>query len=200
MRRAARGPDNVTGAVDTRPPERRSIRAATDHMLPERGIIHVIQGEEAISARPEIMLTTVLGSCVSACLYDAERRIGGMNHFLLPGGAGGGDMRFAAASMERLVNGLLKRGAERARLRAKLFGGARMIAGLMDIGRRNGDAALQFLETEGIACTSTSLGGTRARRVRFWPATGRAQQLLLDPSVGDPRRPVRFEPDPIDLF
>lgn len=163
-------------------------------------IIHVIQGENAISGRPDIMLTTVLGSCISACIHDPERQIGGMNHFLLPGGARGGDMRFAAASMERLVNGLLKRGAERVRLQAKLFGGARMIPGLMDIGRRNGDAALQFLEGEGIPCTAASLGGTRARRVRFWPATGRAQQLLLDPSVADPSMPTRFEPGPIDLF
>ncbi len=146
------------------------------------------------------MLTTVLGSCVAACIYDGERRIGGMNHFLLPGGTVGGDMRFAAASMERLVNGLLKRGAERARLQAKLFGGARILPGLMDIGRRNGDAALQFLQSEGIACPAMSLGGNRARRVRFWPDSGRVQQLLLDPSFGDPHTGAAPEPGPIDLF
>ncbi|MBW7921836.1 MAG: chemotaxis protein CheD [Rubellimicrobium sp.] len=168
--------------------------------MPQERVIHVIQGEFAISDRQDTMLTTVLGSCVSACIYDERRRIGGMNHFLLPGGVQGGDMRFAAASMERLVNGLLKRGATRGGLRAKLFGGGRIIAGLMDIGRRNADAALQFLETEGIACTSMSMGGPRARRVRFWPASGRAQQLLLDPSIGDPRTAAGPEPGSIDLF
>jgi len=168
--------------------------------MQEGKVIHVVQGEFAVSDREGTMLTTVLGSCVSACIHDPRRRIGGMNHFLLPDGPGGGDMRYASAAMERLVNALLKHGADRRRLQAKLFGGARMIAGLMDIGRRNGDAALNFLETEGIACISLSLGGTRARRVRFWPESGRAQQLLLDPQVDDPRLPARFEPGPVELF
>lgn len=159
------------------------------------GITHVIQGEFAISDAPEAVLTTVLGSCVAACLFDPVRQIGGMNHFLLPDAGGATDsldLRFASASMEQLVNALLKRGAERSRLRAKLFGGAKMMSGLPDIGRRNGDAAMEYLTAERIPCLSHSLGGTTARRVRFWPVGGRAQQLVLGQEVAEP--PIRAAP------
>lgn len=164
--------------------------------------LHVIQGEQAISDEAEVMITTVLGSCVAACLFDPERQIGGMNHFLLADGSGAqdGDMRYASASMERLVNGLMKKGADRSRLRAKIFGGARMMAGLPDIGRRNGEAAIAFLASERIPCISMSLGGTQARRIRFWPATGRAQQLLLGENAKDPVVVVRPRAGAIELF
>ena len=140
---------------------------------------HVIQGEQAVSDDEATTLQTVLGSCVAACLHDPVRRIGGMNHFLLPDDGDGTAMRFASAAMERLVNELLKNGAQRQRLQAKLFGGARSMANLPDIGRRNAESALAFLRNEGIPCRSQSLGGNQARRVRFWPASGRAQQLLI---------------------
>lgn len=142
-------------------------------------IVHVIQGDHRVSDHPGLVLTTVLGSCVAACLHDPVRRIGGMNHFLLPDGPGARDIRYASAAMEQLVNSLLKMGSRRDRLVAKLFGGARMIKGLPDIGHRNGEAAMAFLKGEGITVSAQSLGGTHARRVRFWPETGRAQQLLL---------------------
>lgn len=141
--------------------------------------MHVIQGEHVVSDRPDLVLTTVLGSCVAACLHDPVRRVGGMNHFLLPDMPGARDIRYASAAMEQLVNSLLKMGGRRDRLVAKLFGGARMIKGLPDIGHRNGEAALAFLKGEGIGVSAQSLGGMQARRVRFWPETGRAQQLLL---------------------
>lgn len=142
--------------------------------------VHVIQGEQAVSEDAQVTLQTVLGSCVAACLYDPQRGIGGMNHFLLPDDGNGTDIRHASAAMERLVNALLKAGASRSQLKAKVFGGARIMSNLPDIGRRNGESALRFLQNEGIVCTSQSLGGTQARRIRFWPATGRAQQLLID--------------------
>lgn len=145
--------------------------------------IHVIEGDHRVSADSDLMLSTVLGSCVAACLYDPVRRLGGMNHFLLPDDAGGRDISHASAAMERLVNSLIKQGALRSRLEAKLFGGSQMLAGLPDIGRRNGEAALAFLRGEGIPLRAHSLGGTQARRVRFWPATGKAQQMLLDPQA-----------------
>jgi len=144
--------------------------------------IHVIQGEQAVSSDENATMQTVLGSCVAACLHDPVRRIGGMNHFLLPDDGNSTDLRYASAAMERLVNELLKNGAEKGRLQAKLFGGARIMSNLPDIGRRNADSALRFLQSEGIPCTSQSLGGNQARRVRFWPASGRAQQLLIERS------------------
>ena len=164
--------------------------------------LHVIQGEHRISDDGAVMLTTVLGSCVAACLYDPVRCLGGMNHFLLPDDAGGRDISHASAAMERLVNALIKHGAARNRLEAKIFGGGRMLAGLPDIGRRNGEAALAFLRGEGIPIRAQSLGGTQARRVRFWPATGKAQQMLLDrqDDITQPRQPHGAALGSIELF
>ena len=88
-----------------------------------------------------MVLTTLLGSCVAACIRDPMAGVGGMNHFLLPGGTLGGNdravQRHGVHAMELLVNDLLKHGARRDRLEAKLFGGARMIDGLTDVGRQN---------------------------------------------------------------
>ena len=163
--------------------------------------VHVIQGEHHVSDCADTVLTTVLGSCVSACLHDPVRRIGGMNHFLLPGDAGSSDLRHASAAMERLVNSLIKQGAARNRLEAKLFGGGRMLTGLPDIGTRNGEAALAFLRGEGIVLRAHSLGGNRARRVRFWPATGHVQQLLVQEAPQAIRTPMPSAGfGPIEIF
>lgn len=160
---------------------------------------NVFQGEFVVSDDPLVCLTTVLGSCVAACIYDAERGIGGLNHFLLPagrGGGGGGDnLRYGVHSMELLINGLLRGGAVRSRLCAKLFGGARMLDELSDIGRSNAEFALDYLRDEGIACLNQSLLGTQARRVRFWPATGRAQQMLVQ-RIDVPDAVVAVAPQP----
>ncbi|WP_268894697.1 chemotaxis protein CheD [Paragemmobacter ruber] len=125
-----------------------------------------------------------------------------MNHFLLPDQAGAGDIRHAGAAMERLVNSLIKQGAQRGRMEAKLFGGARMLAGLPDIGHRNGEAALSFLASEGIALRAQSIGGTQARRIRYWPASGKALQLLLDRAddIPLPPRPAIAAHGSIELF
>ena len=143
---------------------------------------HVIQGEFAVTDDPNIVLTAILGSCVACCLNDPIARVGGMNHFLLPGDESSGDdsLRYGVNSMELLINGLLRRGARRDRLEAKLFGGARVLAGLSDVGSQNAAFARRFLKEEGIPCIGESLGGNQARRVRFSPTTGAARQLLLD--------------------
>ena len=143
---------------------------------------HVIQGEFAVTDDQSIVLTAILGSCVACCLHDPIARLGGMNHFLLPGDESSGDdsLRYGVNSMELLINGLLRRGARRDRLEAKLFGGARVLAGLSDVGSQNATFARRFLKEEGIPCIGESLGGNQARRVRFSPTTGAARQLLLD--------------------
>jgi chemotaxis protein CheD len=133
-------------------------------------LVHVAQGDVAV-AGGDAVLTAVLGSCVAACLCDPLAGVGGMNHFLLPAAG--------AEAMELLINALLRHGARQDRLEARLFGGGRMIAGLSDIGRGNGDFARRFLRDAGIPCLAASLGGTRARRIRFWPASGRVRQILL---------------------
>ncbi|WCR00332.1 chemotaxis protein CheD [Paracoccus aestuarii] len=173
-------------------------------MIREPGmqVIHVVQGEHAIHDHPDVVLTTVLGSCVSACIMDLDRGIGGMNHFLLPdAGPGGPDIRHAAAAMEVLVNGLMRRGAARGRLRAKLFGGARMMAGLPDIGQRNADAARRFLQDEGIPLIASDLCGTQARRIRFWPVVGRVQvHLLGEARIAVREQPKRHPAGDVELF
>ncbi len=146
-----------------------------------------MQGEYCVDDDPRTVLTTILGSCIAACIWDSTLQIGGMNHFLLPGtfaapsnrAPSGDAMRHGVHAMELLVNGLLRRGAQRHRLQAKLFGGARMIQGLTDIGELNASFAEQFLQAENIALVGGSLRGHQGRRMQFWPCSGRARQVLL---------------------
>jgi len=145
--------------------------------------IQITQGETYVSDGGSQVLTTVLGSCIAACMRDPALGIGGMNHFLLPSGDGrdANAMRYGVNAMELLINGLLKRGALRSRLEAKLFGGANVVAGLSDVGTRNIAFAQKFLQTEGIAVVGGDLGGEHSRRIQYWPSTGRARQLAILP-------------------
>lgn len=161
--------------------------------------VHVVQGEHHVTSDPDVVMTTVLGSCVAVCLRDSTAMVGGMNHFLLPDGkVEGADQgrRFGAYAMELLINDLLRSGARRERLEAKLFGGARMFDGLSDVGASNVAFAEKFLRDEGIPVLGGSLGGTEARRVQYWPSSGRAQQRTVTDNneLGrlneTPRRPV----------
>lgn len=151
-------------------------------LLPETKKIHVIQGEHYVTGDPEVVLTTVLGSCVAACLRDPETGIGGMNHFLLPDSdaSGGHAQRFGAHAMELLINEILRLGGGRRTLQAKLFGGGRMFNGLGDVGEANAAFAERFLKDEGIPIVGGSLRGPQARRVQFWPSSGRAFQRFVD--------------------
>ena len=153
--------------------------------------IHVVQGEHHVENDPKAMLTTILGSCIAACIWDPTRGIGGMNHFLLPGednqvpsgGSTGSYARYGVHAMELLVNALLRRGARRETLQAKLFGGGRMIRGLTDIGELNASFAERFLQAESIPIVGGSLRGNQGRRIQFWPVSGRARQVLLRPDT-----------------
>ena len=164
---------------------------------------HVIQGEHAISADPNACFSTVLGSCVAACLHDPDRGVGGMNHFLLADTADGTRvaeeaMRYGAYAMEVLINDLMKLGARRDRLEAKLFGGAKMMDALHDVGAANAAFARRFLADEGIPVIAASLGGRSARRVEFWPTTGRARQREVDGAgAAPPPRAMRAAPPPV---
>ena len=162
--------------------------------------IHVVQGDQASSSDPSVVLSTVLGSCVSVCLYDERMGVGGLNHFLLPGDASiaAGREKYGVFAMEKLVNKLLRMGADRRRFQAKIFGGAKVIDGLSDIGARNVEFALQFLGTEGFPVVSKSVGGTQARRLQFIPATGAARVKLLEDAreVAPMPRPAP-KPEPV---
>jgi chemotaxis protein CheD len=148
--------------------------------------VHLIQGEFKVSGQAGLVLTTTLGSCVSCCLHDPVVGVGGMNHFLLPHGEGfeGPDaVRYGAHAMELLINGMLHAGARKSRLEAKLFGGGRQSDHLPDVGAANAAFAEGFLGHEGIAHLGGSTGGAGARRIQFWPSTGRVRQLTI--SGGD---------------
>ena len=146
-------------------------------VLTDGTLVHVVQGTFYVSSHPEATMSTVLGSCISVCLFDPTSAIGGMNHFLLPTGQGSesGHIRFGVNAMEKLINELLKSGASRSNLKAKLFGGARMSATLGDIGGQNAAFAHAFLTNEEIPCLSESIGGTLARRILFRPTTGQVK-------------------------
>lgn len=148
----------------------------------ERRVL-LVQGDVIVSNERDVLLTTILGSCVAACLRDPVAGIGGMNHFLLPctknGGVDARAQSYGVHLMELLVNDLMQRGARRERLEAKLFGGARLMDGLADIGAQNSEFAERFVRTEGIRLIGASLRGTQGRRVQFWPVSGRARQAYI---------------------
>ncbi|HQT63331.1 MAG: chemotaxis protein CheD [Acidocella sp. 20-57-95] len=168
--------------------------------LPNERCVNIIQGEFRVDNDPRTKLTTILGSCVAACLWDSVAGLGGMNHFLLPGIEGkqtqpvGAAMRHGVHAMELLVNGLLQKGADRRRLQAKLFGGARMIKGLTDIGDMNAGFAERFLRAEGITIVGGSLRGEQGRRIQFWPASGRAAQVFIGLEQTASRNPPAAKP------
>jgi chemotaxis protein CheD len=164
-------------AALAREPERAASREGA-----ELRKVHVIQGQYHVSSDTDLMLTTILGSCVAACIRDPVAGVGGMNHFLLPGTSeGGGEgLRYGVQSMELLVNALLRRGARRNRLEVKLFGGARLIDGLTDVGSQNAAFGERFVRDEGLTYVGGSLRGQRARRIQYWPVSGRARQVLLE--------------------
>lgn len=128
-------------------------------------------------------LTTILGSCVAACLRDPVLRIGGMNHFLLPEGnvGDGAPARYGSYAMELLINDLLKRGASRQRMRAKVFGGGNVLSGFHSdpIGTRNAAFVLEYLGAEKIPVLAQDLGDNQARKVGFFVQTGRTMVKRL---------------------
>ncbi len=175
--------------------------------------INIVQGQHYVDDNPDSVITTILGSCIAACIWDSEAGIGGMNHFLLPGDGFSNSrsskdeaQRYGVHLMELLINDLLRRGVQKARLKAKLFGGACMIKGLTDVGALNATFAEKFLREEGIELVGGSLRGTLGRRIQFWPVCGRARQaflskeadaILRDESV---RQPATFNAGSVELF
>ena len=148
------------------------------------GEYYVTRGDEAIS--------TVLGSCVSACIRDPMLGIGGMNHFMLPeeaaraapgasGPAAGLATRYGSYAMESLMHDLLKLGAARERLEIKLFGGGRILTGMTDVGKRNIEFIRSYMSLEGYRVAAADLGGTQPRKLVYFPASGRARLRKLRP-------------------
>jgi chemotaxis protein CheD len=134
-------------------------------------------GQMLVSATP-IRLTTIVGSCISVCLWDSVSRIGGVNHFLLPfgGGIGPSTLRFGNVAVARLIESLVALGSARADLVAKVFGGACVIDAFLErgehLGMRNAQAAVDALAQERVPIVASDTGGRRGRKIIFDTASG----------------------------
>ena len=140
----------------------------------------ILPGEYFYTGK-NMLIVTVLGSCVSACIRDRVTGLGGMNHFMLPDGGGdagspvSASMRYGSFAMEVLINDLLKAGARREHLEAKVFGGGAVLRGFtaMNVGERNAAFVTQFLKTERIPVLAEDLNDIYPRKVYFFPKTGK---------------------------
>lgn len=158
----------------------------------DRGVVTTVhQGDCHVSGAPDVTFSTVLGSCISACVRDRVAMVGGMNHFLLAEQSGsardryGASARYGAFAMEQLINKVLSQGSGRkSNLEIKVFGGGKINSALDDVGAKNIEFVRQFLADEGYVSTSEDLGGNYARRVLFKPHSGRAFVKRLDSDAG----------------
>src|SRR5215469_12967983 len=157
----------------------------------ERWTVKILPGEYYVS-RADEAISTVLGSCISACVRDPVKNVGGMNHFMLPEDASTGPnnwldpsiglaTRYGSYAMESLINDLLKLGATRDRLEIKLFGGGRILQGMTDVGERNIDFVKSYMQLEGLRVAAEDMGGTQPRKVIYFPASGRCKLRKLPP-------------------
>lgn len=145
-----------------------------------------IQPGECYVTSLDMVLVTVLGSCVSACIRDPVACIGGLNHFMLPEATADESvasqpMRYGVYAMEVLINDILRRGARRERLEAKVVGGGNVLRGFgaNTVGERNAAFVTRFLGAEGIRVLGQDLGGPHARKIYYFPATGRLMSKTL---------------------
>jgi chemotaxis protein CheD len=146
--------------------------------------VKVLPGEFFVHDE-DILVMTTLGSCIAACLWDREKRVGGMNHFLLPdagsGGGGADGGRYGSYAMDLLIGELVKRGATRATMEAKVFGGGAVISGMnsINVGERNTAFVLDYLRTERITVVSKDVMDIYPRKVCYLPASGKAMVKRL---------------------
>lgn len=153
--------------------------------------VKVLPGEHYVSTAGQEMIVTVLGSCVSACVWDPALKIGGLNHFMLPDS--GSDvpvdkaMRYGNFAMEELINDLIRRGARRQSLEIKVFGGGNVLSSMstssMPIGDRNAEFVRRYLREENLALAAEDLGGIHPRRIHFFPRLGKVIRLFLKKDV-----------------
>jgi len=152
----------------------------------------ILPGEYYVTRNEEV-ITTVLGSCISACIRDPSAQVGGMNHFMLPEDASSGTgnrwldpvaglaTRYGSHAMESLINELLKLGGSRSRFEIKLFGAGRILASVTDVGARNIEFVHEYLKTEGFRALAEDLGDIYPRRVAYYPTTGKVKVRKLRP-------------------
>ncbi len=146
----------------------------------DRDAAKILPGEYYFTGK-DMLIVTVLGSCVAACIRDRVSGVGGMNHFMLPDSGGDADspvsasMRYGAYAMEVLINDLLKAGAKRENLEAKVFGGGNVLRGFIaiNVGERNAQFVRAYLRAENIRIVAEDLNDIHPRKVYFFPRTGK---------------------------
>jgi chemotaxis protein CheD len=161
--------------------------------------------------RPGERISTVLGSCVAACIRDRLLGLGGMNHFMLPEPREGGvanpswllsePARYGSFAMERLINALIGKGARRERLEVKVFGGARMFDRMGDVGAQNVEFVRRYLDIEGLELAAMEVGGDWGRQVVFDPKSGvalvRRIERVQAREVAQEEERIRHAPAPV---
>jgi chemotaxis protein CheD len=186
----------------------------------EREAIKILPGEY-FATKSDTLIVTVLGSCVSACIRDRVSGIAGMNHFLLPNDGSGQDnilsesARYGAYAMEILINHLIKLGARREHLEAKVFGGGNVLRGFttINIGERNAEFVMEYLKVERIPVVAQDLLDVYPRKVYFFPDSGqvliRKIKSLHNNTIMDREsayriqlrnKPVRNQEQDVELF
>lgn len=148
--------------------------------------VKILPGEYYVTTQ-NILIGTVLGSCVSACIRDRVSGMGGMNHFMLPyagepSNPASESARYGSYAMEILVNQLMKMGAQRKNLEAKVFGGGNVLANftVSNIGERNAQFVRDYLKNEEIRILVEDLADRHARKVYFFPVSGKVLVKKLE--------------------
>lgn len=141
--------------------------------------VKILPGEYFVESEDLLVMTT-LGSCIAACLWDRHAKVGGMNHFMLPEGAGDSG-RYGSFAMELLINEMMKRGATRSTMEAKIFGGGAVISGMntLNVGERNTAFVIDYLKTERIPIVSKDVLDIYPRKVCFLPNSGKVMVKRL---------------------
>jgi chemotaxis protein CheD len=172
--------------------------------------VKVLPGEYFVDTE-DVLIQTTLGSCIAACLWDRAANVGGLNHFMLPEGNGESG-RYGLFAMELLINEMLKKGANKTRMEAKVFGGGAVISGMssLNVGERNTNFVLDFLKTERIPVVSKDVMDVYPRKVCYLPRSGKAMVKRLaaasdallqqDRSAVQKVAPVASSGGSIDLF
>ena len=165
--------------AQTRPTEHNPERRSHFDHVEGATAVWIFQGDFYVSSRPDLYLTTVLGSCIAVCMRDPVAMCGGMNHFLLPDVEIPDDhfpslaLCYGSYSIERLINAILSRGGKRQRLETKVFGGADLMKGMSGVGARNVEFVEHYIARERLSIAAADLRGIKPRKLRYFPTTGR---------------------------
>lgn len=160
------------------------IRRMRDSRFPHE-VASILPGEFFVSATPMVVYT-VLGSCIAACIRDPIAQVGGMNHFMLPEPKGSGQdswgepTRYGSYAMESLINEILKRGGLKSRLEIKLFGAGKIHESGIDVGANNAEWVIGYLKSEGLSVATTDLGDVYPRKVYYFTDSGRVLMKKIE--------------------